>query len=328
MTYSPGDPGHMLAHSDLVTAVNAELTRFGMAADLPTRALGDEGHLDDHNAIRGALATIEATAGRTFGTALPPVRNLGDPGHVDDHTALLACALEASTWPAWNAATGGTITEVADGQYPLPGRWRVHTFTAAGSLDISLAVQPFRVLVVGGGGRGEDGVPDTGGGSRGGCGGGAGGVFANDAMALTAQAHAVTVGGQSGQSSVAAAIAEGGQSLSALASRGGESGNPTKHTGGGEGPDPNHKGGGGGAGAGGNGDGGSFAGGGGGAGVPSDITGGAQTYARGGNGGGSAVQPGNGADGDGYGGGGGGGSHNGNGRAGKTGVVIVAYQIG
>ena len=159
MTYSPGDPGHMLAHSDLVAAVNAELTRFGMAADLPTRALGDEGHLDDHNAIRGALATIEATAGKTFGTALPPVRNLGDAGHVDDHTALLACALEASLWPAWNDATGGTITEV-DNYNSTGEKWRVHTFdtTAGGTLTVTLAVQPFRVLVVGGGG-GAPGSP-------------------------------------------------------------------------------------------------------------------------------------------------------------------------
>ena len=195
MTYSPGDPGHMLAHSDLVAAVNAELTRFGMAADLPTRALGDEGHLDDHNAIRGALATIEATAGRTFGTALPPVRNLGDAGHVDDHTALLACALEASTWPAFNDCTGGTVTTV-DNYNGSTERWRIHTWdtTAGGTLTVTKAVQPFRVLAVGGGGGNGNYTQDSAGNGP----GDGGQVFTNDAYTLSVGAYSFTIGAGGG----------------------------------------------------------------------------------------------------------------------------------
>ena len=229
MTYSPGDPGHMLAHSDLVTAVNAELTRFGMAADLPTRALGDEGHLDDHNAIRGALATIEATAGRTFGTALPPVRNLGDPGHVDDHTALLACALEASLWPAWNDGTGGTVTEIDDYNGATGERWRVHQFDSDGVLDVSLAIKPFRVLVSGGGGGGNpDGQLDSGGVFVGTAHGGGGGVHTNDTATLPTGPIALTVGagggsrGRGGNTTFRDVVAEGGYGGSGTA--GGASG--------------------------------------------------------------------------------------------------------
>ena len=51
----------------------------------------------------------------------------------------------------FNDAVGGTVTEIDD--YNGSGeKWRVHTFTGNGTLDISVAVQPFRVLIVGGGG--------------------------------------------------------------------------------------------------------------------------------------------------------------------------------
>lgn len=57
----------------------------------------------------------------------------------------------------FNSATGGTVTEVAD--YNGTGEtWRVHTFTSAGSLEVIDSIQPFRVLVNGGGG-GAPGSP-------------------------------------------------------------------------------------------------------------------------------------------------------------------------
>ena len=88
----------------------------------------------------------------------------------------------------YNDATGGTITTVDD--YNGTGeQWRVHTFAANGTLNVTKATQPFRVLVVGGGGTGGTGCPNGAGG-----GGGGGGVYHNAALALTATAHTVTVG--------------------------------------------------------------------------------------------------------------------------------------
>ena len=314
VTYSPGDPGHIQAHVDLVTAVNTEAERFGLADDLPLRGVGDEGHLDDHNAIRAKLELIETTAGRTFGTPLPPVRNLGDPGHVDDHTALLACALEASLWPAWNDATGGTITTV-DNYNGTGEKWRVHTFTSNGTLDVSLAVQPFRVLVVGGGG----GCGSRGSGHPGG--GGGGGVVAVNLNA-TAGAHSVTVGaggyGPGGGDGIAASAGGASTFLTATAGGGGAS-SPvygSDSTPGAPSGSPQSN-----PGAPRTADGGSGEGGGAGGtpqtatGYSSDITGSAYSYGDGGR---------NGAAVDSYGEGG----ARSSGAGGYPGVVIVSYRIG
>ena len=187
MSYNVGDPGHMKAHSDLVAAVNTEAARFGLAGDLPTRAEGDEGHLDDHNAIRAKLELIETTAGKAYGTPLPPVRNLGDGGHTDDHTALLACALEASLWPAWNDASGGDDVYTVNNYLGTGESWRVHEFLSSGSLTVNLAAQPFRVACIGGGSGGYDGLHYYGGGT-------AGAITENPAVTITAGAHTVTVG--------------------------------------------------------------------------------------------------------------------------------------
>ena len=48
MTYTVGDPGHVKAHSDLVSSINVELARFSMGGALPIKEEGAEGHLDDH----------------------------------------------------------------------------------------------------------------------------------------------------------------------------------------------------------------------------------------------------------------------------------------
>ena len=150
MTYQVGDPGHIKAHADLVGTVNTELTRFGLGGLLPIKEQNDEGHLDDHNAIRGALENLETASRRSFVNTLPPVRSLSDPGHTDDHNALAACASEVATWDAWNEATGGIATTVGD--YNGTGnRWMIHTFTAGGTLTITRATQPFRYLLVAGG---------------------------------------------------------------------------------------------------------------------------------------------------------------------------------
>ncbi len=58
----------------------------------------------------------------------------------------------------FNNATGGSVTTVTD--YNGTGEtWRVHTFTSSGTLTVSSAARPFRVLTVGNGGSGAPGGP-------------------------------------------------------------------------------------------------------------------------------------------------------------------------
>ena len=231
----------------------------------------------------------------------------------------------------FNDAVGGTVTEIEDGQYPLPGRWRVHTFTGNGTLDVSTAVNPFRVLVVAGGGAGGAPAGDWGQG-----GGGAGGMLSNDAATLSATQYSVTVGtggtpktngGDGTDSSLQGVLScsgggsgggkdqsagrsggsgGGGAWFSAFPNGGGGSGISGQGHAGGGGTGAPH--GGGGAGSAGNGSGGS--------GRASDITGTNVTYSRGGAAegkGSTPAGPGNGGNGN---------------QGGSNGVVIVAYRIG
>lgn len=167
--YAVGDPGHVKAHADLVASVNVELARFGLTDLLPIKNEGDEGHLDDHNAIREKLEGLANLAGRTFTHGLPPVRSLGDPSHTDDHNLLAWAVTEAAEWPAWNAATGGSVTTYskADGTV-----WTQHKFTSSGSFTVTTGAFPFIIRLIGkGGNSGYADCPMHGGG-RGGGGGG------------------------------------------------------------------------------------------------------------------------------------------------------------
>ena len=89
---------------------------------------------------------------------------------------------------AFNLATGGSVSDVSN--YNGTGQlWRVHTFTASGTLTVVQAVVPFAVLVCGGGGGG--------GGSNNAVHGGAGGggkATKNSALTLAVGARTVTVG--------------------------------------------------------------------------------------------------------------------------------------
>ena len=335
------DPQHVAEHNLMIANLHAQCARFGLT---PTSGgpytVGDPDHIGEHGRYLDDLLTIETTAGRTFTKPIPnknPVH--GQNGHITDHEDLNAWIAEASTWAAWNDATGGTITTV-DNYNGSGEKWRVHTFTGNGTLDISVAVQPFRVLLVGGGasgGRRADGV--------GGAGGGAGGVIEQTAVALPSGALSVTVGAggtslnAGGASSLHTLTASGGDFSSG--STGGGSGAPTTFTGGsGSAPSYGERGGGGG-GAGGNGGNAGGNAGIGGAGVATTITGTTQRVAGGGGGGGARdVNPGTGTDGGGNGGAssattwgsGGGGAGNRPGAtgtgSGADGVVIVAYRIG
>lgn len=90
---------------------------------------------------------------------------------------------------AYNNATGGTVTEIDN--YNGSGQtWRVHTFTGSGSFEVLNNVQPFRVLVVGGGG-GAQRSPGTGWNSGNGGGGEVNDVITN----LSLGSNVVTVGG-------------------------------------------------------------------------------------------------------------------------------------
>jgi hypothetical protein len=202
VTYNVGDPGHVKAHSDLVGMVNTELTRFGLGDLLPIKAEGDEGHLDDHNAIRAKLDSLATLAGQAFSTPLPPVRSLGDGSHTDDHNTLAACASEVATWPAWNAASGGLEQSIGD-YNGWGSRWMVHTFTTSGTLTITRAAQDFRVLLVGAGGNGGSSVDNCCDSNlmNGGAGGRGGNYYFHDEARIEADTYAVTVGTSSGAAS-------------------------------------------------------------------------------------------------------------------------------
>lgn len=100
----------------------------------------------------------------------------------------------------YNNATGGKITQITQGGKT----YRVHTFLASDKFTVVKAPNPFRVLVVGGGGAGA-GTPGYGSDRSGqwyshGA-GGAGGFIEQAAYVLSVGDHPVTVGG-SGQDSI------------------------------------------------------------------------------------------------------------------------------
>ena len=121
-----------------------------------------------------------------------------------------------SSGEPWNEASGGTETTVSD--YNGTGEtWRVHTFTSSGTLTVNRATQPFRVLLVAGGGGGTNGAGNTAQNFAGGY-GGAGGMLEHMDATFSTGDIAVTVGdgggvgGQGGASSIGAlpAVTGGG----------------------------------------------------------------------------------------------------------------------
>jgi prepilin-type N-terminal cleavage/methylation domain-containing protein len=97
-----------------------------------------------------------------------------------------------SSGPISVYATGGTVT--TDGSY------RIHTFTASGTLAVTTTVTA-DVLVVGGGGGGGQG--ENSGGGDGAGGGGGGGLRYNATFSITSQNYSVTVGDGGAGSTVA-----------------------------------------------------------------------------------------------------------------------------
>lgn len=225
----------------------------------------------------------------------------------------------------YNVATGGTVTDV-DNYNGTGEKWRVHTFTGNGTLDVVTSFKPFRVLVCAGGGggcRGQDG-------GWWGAGGGAGGLLYYESQSLEAGSHSVVVGGGGGGSNNAGspggnggnsslgdivATGGGGATTNGNARSGGSGGGSAYHNGGKGIPGQGHNG--------------VTAGGrdypaygGGASGTPAgrtlNITGSDYVYATGGRGGHGGT----------YGKGGDGRDGGTRGDPGIHGVVIVAYQIG
>ena len=220
----------------------------------------------------------------------------------------------------YNEAVGGTVTEVAD--YNGTGEtWRVHTFTADGSLEVLSDADPngFRVLIVGGGG----GSGPWDGSYYGGHGGGGGVYEASTPIDLGAQTVTIGRGGHpNGNGAVTSAndsSLTGVGGLTVVCGGGGSGGPGPDGPGPGDGPNPGANGGGSGfGGGGGNGPGrncGYYSGSGGN--LTSDISGTSVTYSKYAGAQGSDPQPGDSGRGC-----------DGNGRSGRAGIVIVAYQIG
>ena len=196
MAFTVGDLGHVTAHNDLAALINIEAARFGLAADLDeAHVIDDPLHINVHGLLLTKLEAIANTAGKTYTQALPAHPTLGSTGHTDDHNSMLTAVAEASTWPAWNDCTGGTVTEI-DNYNGSTERWRTHVFdtTAGGTLTVTLAVQPFRVLVVGGGG----GAPGSPGPAPNYSHAGGGRGVEENAVTLAAGSYPATIGGGGG----------------------------------------------------------------------------------------------------------------------------------
>lgn len=106
----------------------------------------------------------------------------------------------------FNLATGGnTVTDVAN--YNGTGQlWRVHTFTANGTLSVVNNLDPFRVLLVAGGSSGSgasDGVSGA---------GGAGGKVYDSSITLASGGNSVTIGASDQASSIGAVSSSSGAS--------------------------------------------------------------------------------------------------------------------
>lgn len=194
MAYEIGDGGHITVHNELPTRLSSLALVWGVTVTLPpARELGAAGHVDDHNLIVQAIRDIHA-AQLAAGALVDPLPELPDTaavddlGHVDDHNAIEAGVevVEAGRFP-YNAATGGTVTYYTDGEGQA---WAVHTFTASGDFVVTESVQPFRALVVAGGGAGgrsQSGLWSSGA-------GGAGGMIDVDDLTLPVGTHPAVVG--------------------------------------------------------------------------------------------------------------------------------------
>lgn len=230
--------------------------------------------------------------------------------------------LAAGALGYYNSATGGLESEIAN--YNGTGEtWRLHTFTASGTLIIATAPRPFSYLIVAGGKPGGTAT------SHPGAFGGAGGqVLENLAASLAPGTYSITVG-NSDQDSTAF-------SLTAVSGDGAAGGTPNSASAGGPGAVGTTSsvtgtsviyGSGGGAGGAGQMSAGS-AGGAGGSGAGNGGSGGSTNL-------GAPGQPGTAGAGNRGGGGGGGGGRSltlstagGVGGAGGSGLVVVAYRIG
>jgi hypothetical protein len=233
----------------------------------------------------------------------------------------------------YNDASGGTIAT-----YTLDGRvYRSHTFTNGGDFVVAKAINPFDILVIGGGAGGGGGI--------GSGGGGAGGFYEKIGQVLDPIKYAITVGGPGASSVINGIItvpgggagstrdsthgggngaSGGGGNSGSYGEPGGSGTPPFGNNGGGSRYSQSQVMGGGGGGAGGAGEGPNqdgFGGGNGGPGKASAIrTGVAETYCTGGNA--TSRDRTNGGAAKGYGGGGGAG-----GNAGNPGIVVVRYEI-
>lgn len=194
MTITPGQLGHTDDHTLMVEQLKGEITRFGLTPDPKLGgpyALGAPGHIEQHNVTVAELQRVATTGGITL-PALPDAAALGDGGHIHDHELMRAALDLIRQADAYNAATGGTVTEHWDGSK----MWRIHTFLDSDTLTVTKDVgRPFQLLLVAGGG-GPGGsqpyniVPG---------GGGGGGVLLVDSATLGVGSHAVTVGKAGGQ---------------------------------------------------------------------------------------------------------------------------------
>ena len=153
----PGLPGnHMTSHQWIYENLLEAGARFGYVPTVVQPVENGPGHIAWHNAALTDLQALAELAGQTFVTPLPAVAVAGNKGHEQDHVYLQEAADEVLEWDAYNAATGGTESTIQiDGQ-----NWRLHEFTANGTLVVTNSAQPFIVLMTGGG-NGANYYPGT-----------------------------------------------------------------------------------------------------------------------------------------------------------------------
>lgn len=133
------------------------------------------------------------TVGQTYSFKVRPVYSDGSTG---------GWSFSKNAGPTgFNAATGGVETTISN--YNGTGQtWKVHTFNSNGSINVTSAVSPFSVLVLGGGDNGGSNRLDccTVGNRGGGNGGNGGKYILSTSQTLLEQNISVTVGGAGGNS--------------------------------------------------------------------------------------------------------------------------------
>lgn len=160
---------------------------FGVTLSWSPPAIIGDSNITSYSVVGSGSASVSGTTATITGLSpstaysfdVVPVSSIG--------SGARRSSPQVST-PGLNAATGGTTADVTN--YNGSGEtWRVHTFSSNGTLSVTSATNPFRVLAMGGGGGGGGTNGPGGGGGQGGR------SYVNNSQTLAATNYSITIGG-------------------------------------------------------------------------------------------------------------------------------------